>query len=143
MARFCQNCGTEIKEEQDICLGCGVFLNNENTLVKKVEKKKHSGYITSTGIIMIILGVCMVLGASDDLYEYPILVFSIPGLLGIVSGIITLNSKKNIKLLLISGILLLVGAVINFIGIIDVSIFMILAIIFGILNIVYSRENND
>lgn len=143
MAKFCQNCGAEIKEEQDICLGCGVFLNKENAPVKKGEKTKHSGYITSTSIIMIILGVCMVLGSNNDLYEYPILVFSIPGLLGIVSGIISLNAKKNIKLLLISGILLLVGAIINFIGIIDVSIFMILAIIFGILNIVYSREKND
>ena len=23
MAKFCQNCGTELEEDQDVCLGCG------------------------------------------------------------------------------------------------------------------------
>lgn len=82
----------------------------------------------------------MILGASDELYEYPVIVYSIPGLLGVVSGILTLCSKKKPSLLLVSGILLLIGSLVNFLGIIDVSIFMILAIIFGILNIVYSKD---
>lgn len=139
MGKFCQNCGTELNENQDICLGCGVLIKKE-AIINKDSNNDHSGYKTTTGVIMIILGVCMVLGASDDMYEYPILVFTLPGLLGIVAGILSLCSKKNLTLLLISGIILFVGALINFLGIIDVSIFMILAIIFGIFNIVYSRD---
>jgi len=138
MAKFCQNCGTELNEEQDICLKCGVFINKDIS-TKKKNKGNHSGYKTSTGIIMIILGACMILGASNEIYEYPLIVFSIPGLLGLISGILTLISKKKNNLLLVSGILLFIGAIVNFIGIIDISIFMILAIIFGIFNIIYSK----
>ena len=141
MSKFCSNCGKEISENQDICLGCGVFLNKDYSPIKK-EKGKHNGYRKTTSIIMIVIGACMVLGAGEDIigYEYPILVYSIPGLIGIISGILTLNSKKRPKLLLISGILLFIGAIVNFIGIIDVSIYMILAIIFGIFNIIYSKD---
>lgn len=141
MGKFCSNCGKEISENQDICLGCGVFLNKDYSTSKK-EKGKHNGYKKTTSIIMIVLGACMFLGASGDIigYKYPILVYSIPGLLGIISGILTLNSKKRTILLLISGILLFIGAIINFVGIMDVSIYMILAIIFGIFNIIYSKD---
>ena len=142
MGKFCQNCGKELSENQDICLGCGVLLNKEKVTetVKVKEKGKHSVYKTTTGIIMIVLGACMILGANDDIYEFPVIVFSIPGLLGIVAGILNLNSKKNPSLLVISGTLLFIGALVNFLGIIDVSIFMILAIVFGIFNIIYSKD---
>lgn len=140
MAKFCQNCGKELNEEQDICLGCGILINKTNS-IKKKDKGNHSGYKTTSGIIMIVLGACMILGANDQLYDYPLIVFSIPGLLGLTSGILTLVSKKKSDLLLISGILLFVGALINFLGIIDISIFMILAIIFGIFNIIYCKDN--
>lgn len=139
MAKYCQNCGKELNETQDICLGCGVFINKE-TPVKKKNKGSHSGYKTTTGIIMIVIGACMILGASDELYDYPLVVFSIPGLLGLTSGILNLVSKKRPNLLLVSGILMFIGALVNFLGIIDVSIFMILAIIFGIFNIIYSKD---
>jgi len=140
MAKFCQNCGKELNENQDICLGCGMLLKKENTDAKVKVKGNHNGYKTTTGIIMIVLGACMIIGASDELYDYPVIVFSIPGLIAVVSGILSLVGKKNSSLLLISGILLFVGALINFLGIIDVSIFMILAIIFGIFNIIYSKD---
>lgn len=139
MSKYCQNCGKELNENQDICLGCGVFIN-KTVPVKKKDKGSHSGYKTTTGIIMIVLGACMIIGASDEFYDYPLIVFSIPGLLGLASGILSLVSKKRPNLLFVSGILLFVGALVNFLGIIDVSIFMILAIIFGIFNIIYSKE---
>lgn len=139
MAKFCQNCGKELNEEQDICLGCGILINKV-THKKIKDKSNHRGYKTTTGIIMIVLGACMIFGASDEIYDYPLIVFSIPGLLGVVSGILTLLSKKRPNLLIISGILLFVGAFVNFLGIIDISIFMILAIIFGIFNIIYSKD---
>lgn len=31
MAKFCQNCGSELNENQDICLKCGVKIKKENT----------------------------------------------------------------------------------------------------------------
>lgn len=139
MTKYCQNCGKELNENQDICLGCGVVIN-KSTPGKKKNNGSHSGYKTTTGIIMIVLGACMILGASDDLYDYPLIVFSIPGLLGLTSGILSLVSKKRPNLLLVSGILLFIGALVNFLGIVDVSIFMILAIIFGIFNIIYSKD---
>ena len=27
---FCPHCGAEVKEEQDICMSCGKFINEEN-----------------------------------------------------------------------------------------------------------------
>lgn len=140
MGKFCSNCGSEVNEIQDICLNCGVMLEKYNEGNKTKDNGNHRKYKTTTGVIMIILGACMVLGASDELYDYPVLVYSIPGLLGFVSGILTLNSKNNVNLLLISGILLFIGAFINFLGIMDVSVYMIFAIIFGIFNVIYSKE---
>lgn len=141
MGKFCQNCGSQLSENQDICLGCGFLLKKENINEKNKEKGNHSGYKNATGIIMIILGACMILGANNDMYDFPVIVFSIPGLLGIVAGILSINSKKNPSLLIISATLLFLGAITNFIGIIDVSIYMILAIVFGIFNIIYSKDN--
>ena len=140
MAKYCQNCGKELNEEQDICLGCGTFIN-KTTHYKKKEKNKHVAYKIITGITMIIVGSCMLLGASSDvLYDYPLIVYSIPGLLGLTAGILNVNSRKRPNLLLVSGILMFIGALVNFLGIIDVSLFMILAIIFGIFNIIYSKD---
>lgn len=31
MAKFCQNCGSELNEHQDICLKCGVKVKKENS----------------------------------------------------------------------------------------------------------------
>ena len=141
MGKFCSNCGKELKEDQDVCLGCGKVVKKEEPV-----KKNHNGYITATGIIMIILGLCLICATGyDEIYKYPILVYTIPGLLALTAGILNLCSKKELKYLKISGIILLVGAFINFIGIIDVSLYSICAIIFGILNIKYSKndlENN-
>lgn len=141
MGKFCQNCGNELSENQDICLGCGILLKKEKQKETINNKGSHSGYKTTTGVIMIVLGACMILGANNDMYDFPVIVFSIPGLLGVVAGILNLNSKKNPSLLIISATLLFLGAITNFIGIIDVSIYMILAIVFGIFNIIYSKDN--
>jgi len=115
-------------------------------MVKKEEimevknKTNHSTYKTTTGIIMIILGTCMILGASE-VYGNSLIILSIPGLFSIIAGVLSLLSKKNNELLLYSGILLFIGAVVNFLGIYDVSIFMIVAIIFGIFNFVYLKDS--
>ena len=141
MGKFCTNCGNELNEIQDICLKCGALVPKENNNLSD-KKKTHNGYIKTSSIIMIVLGSCMVLGANanSSLVNNIFLVFILPGLAAIISGILALCSKNNKKLLLISGILLIVGAIINFFGIIDISIFIILAVLFGIFNIIYSRE---
>ena len=136
MGKFCSNCGHELTEGQDVCLGCGKVVSSN---IKMKNKGNHSGYITTTGIIMIVLGVCLIAASGDDYYGEPILIFTIPGLLGLTAGILTLNSKKNHQLLFVSGFLLFLGALFNFMGILDLSIFSILAVIFGIFNIKYSK----
>ncbi|VEU82090.1 zinc-ribbon domain-containing protein [Acholeplasma hippikon] len=30
MAKYCSNCGTELKDDQDVCLNCGVAVKKEN-----------------------------------------------------------------------------------------------------------------
>ena len=37
MAKFCANCGSEINENADICLKCGVLINKDNMNVNSVE----------------------------------------------------------------------------------------------------------
>lgn len=139
MAKFCSNCGKELNEDQDVCLGCGKVIPKES------KPKNHSGYKTSTGIVMIILGVCLLSAAiSSDSKEFlnTLLVYGLPGLCALISGILSLNSKKNPDLLVPSAIVMFIGATINFTGIIDISIFSIIAITFGILNIVLSKKEN-
>ena len=29
MAKFCQNCGTKLNEDQDVCLNCGKYVKNQ------------------------------------------------------------------------------------------------------------------
>ena len=143
MGKYCSNCGNELNETQNVCLKCGVLLENKNIDTNNVNKQKsHNGYIKTSSIIMIVLGAIMVLGGNENSYLYDniALVFILPGLIAIIAGILGLCSKNNKKLLLTAGILLLIGALLNFIGIIDISIFMILAVIFGIFDIIYSRQ---
>ena len=141
MAKFCTNCGKELQENQDVCLSCGKMIERE---VIKVDTKKtdnkHNAYRIITGIIMILLGLSLLAASSTSDYGNPVLVFGLPGLLGLISGILSLCSSKNSNLLFISGILLLLAAVVNFVGIIDISLFAIAAIIIGIFNIKYSKK---
>ena len=131
MNKFCPNCGSELTEGQVFCANWG------KELVKQPEKKEvknHNTYAIVTGIVMIILGISLL-----SLFGTSIFVYGLPGLCGISGAVVGMNSTKNKKLLMISGIIYLVGAVINTIAITDISIFGILSIVFGILNIKFSR----
>ena len=46
MAKFCKNCGKELNEEQDVCLGCG----------KKIEKQEMTKGKLIVNIIASIIG---------------------------------------------------------------------------------------
>lgn len=130
MNKFCPNCGSELAEGQIFCANCGKELVEQP--IKK--NKNYSTYTIITGIVMIILGVSLL-----SLFNISIFIYGLPGLCGISGAVVGMNSAKNKKLLLISGIIYLVGAAINTIAIKDISIFGILSIIFGILNIKFSK----
>lgn len=140
MDKFCSNCGKELQENQEVCLGCGKILSKDVEMKK--QDKNHDKYKTATGITMIILGICLISASGSTDYEAPLLVYTLPGICGLIAGILNLNSKKNPNLLMPAAILMFAGAVSNFFGIIDISIFSILAITFGIFNITYSKKEN-
>ena len=146
MAKFCSNCGKELNEEQDVCLNCGKVVSRESVEQIEIVKKdnNHNGYKTTTGIIMIVLGFCLICASgSETVYDSPELVYTLPGIFGFIAGIINLNTKKKPNLLIPAAVLMFLGAVINFIGITDVSIFAILSVVSGIFNIIYSRKENN
>lgn len=58
MVKFCFNCGKELKENADICLNCGVAINNgSNTIINSSNNKKKG--MPGWGIALIILA-CLV-----------------------------------------------------------------------------------
>lgn len=42
MAKFCQNCGTELNEAQDICLNCGVQVKKVNAAGKATSNDPNA-----------------------------------------------------------------------------------------------------
>ena len=54
MAKFCQNCGVELNEIQDICLKCGVKVNNTTKTVNNDPTAKSK---MAAGLLGIFLGV--------------------------------------------------------------------------------------
>ena len=63
MAKYCANCGKELDENADICLGCGVLVNKENK--KTMNNVNSGGSVKKKGlpvwaIVLIIVG-CVIL----------------------------------------------------------------------------------
>ena len=54
MAKFCTNCGAELKEEQDICLKCGVKTNKNNG--NPVNNDPNAKSKVAAGLLAIFLG---------------------------------------------------------------------------------------
>lgn len=52
MAKFCSNCGKELKEGAQVCLECGTLVNDENT--KTVDPNAKSKI--AAGLLAIFLG---------------------------------------------------------------------------------------
>ena len=158
--KYCSNCGA--KMEGNFCSNCGAKSVQENEtqinqevadyIKTKVEgKKNHNGYRLSVGIIMIVLGALVFIGGlniEDALETFGIessqvtMALTLPGLLCITGGILSITSKKNNTLLLASGIAYLVAAVLNIITISDISLLAILCCVFGPINIAFSTKNN-
>lgn len=126
MAKFCENCGAELKEEQDVCLGCGKAL--------KKAKSGHNGYFISTSIIMLVISFCLFCAFGYYDADQP-LVFLVPGLFSTAAAVVCLAGKKYKAAVITSGALYIAGAIVNIIGIEDISIFTILSLVFAGINI--------
>lgn len=133
---FCQYCGKEINEGQDVCLGCG-------RAIERKKVKNNNGYFMTSSIIMIVLAIIFILGSQ----EYEILdittIFIVPGIFALIGGILTITGRKNKIMVISGGVLYFIGMIINSIGIKDISLFGIMAIVFGILNIVFGLKIKD
>ena len=128
MAKFCENCGSELKEDQDVCLGCG------KSIKKAVKKGGHNGYFISTSIIMLVISFCLFCAFFYGEAEEP-LVFFVPALFSTAAAIVCLAGKKNKVAVIVSGALYICGAIVNIIGIEDISIFTIMCLVFARINI--------
>jgi len=115
--KFCPNCGKEIIEGADVCLGCGKFLNKKPVKTQVNEKPFNKGFgVTSMvlGIVSIIwtLGMLLTLeeGIEDlkvEMYYNGGFIFMIfyyigytlfsltPGILGMIFGIKQVNKEKT------------------------------------------------
>ena len=161
--KYCSNCGSKV--EGSFCSNCGTKVGETNTqisgdvnsyLQQQMESKmNHNGYRLSVGIIMIIVGALILLaglvinsalesGSFSDRLQYIeyvnlnlTLAFILPGLSVLAGGILSIISRKENTLLLISGICYLAAAVLNICAISDISILCILCLIFGPINIVF------
>lgn len=155
MKRFCVHCGSEV--DSSFCPNCGTkvedgtqYSNEVNEYVKqKIDSKKnHNTYRIVTGVIMVILGACLLISSMNEdqthiyeLYRYNIMLgFTLPGVFSLTGGILSLLSKNKNELLLFSGISYFIGAVLNMCGISDVSILFIMSCVFCVLNIVFYNK---
>ena len=101
MAKFCTNCGTELNEQQDICLKCGVRVKKEgNTNTNPNAKSKLAG-----GLLGIFLGALGVhnfyLGYTGKAVGQLLITLLSCGVLSVVSAI----------WVLIEGIMILSGSI--------------------------------
>lgn len=151
MEKFCGNCGKEI--QGNFCSNCGKKVGEVSSVNNSSDdyskNKKHDIYRLVSGIVMILLGACLVLASlgEEDVSFYEsigynlLLAFTLPGLFSLIGGILSIVSRKYNILLLISGILFACGAAVNMCGIHDVSILFILSVIFTIFNIMFYLKN--
>lgn len=101
MAKFCSNCGSELNEQQDICLKCGVRVRKDNPMNSDPNaKSKLAG-----GLLGIFLGALGVhnfyLGYTGKAVAQLLITVLSCGVLSMISGIWGL----------IEGILILSGSI--------------------------------
>lgn len=63
MAKYCSNCGAELKENQDVCLNCGriISVSKEKTLPKK-KKKSYADISLTLGLLSFFAWLLPILG---------------------------------------------------------------------------------
>jgi len=97
MKRYCQNCGQELPENANVCLGCGQFVPGNGDNVNGSQKSKmaagllgiflgawgiHNFYLGNTGrgVLQIVLTICTC---------------GIAGIWGLIEGILILTGSIN------------------------------------------------
>ena len=103
MGRFCSNCGKELKENADICLNCGVFVNQNS----KLNKVKVPGKgLSIAGMILGIFAILMAMGNISELFEYnyyyssieiiaDMIMYFAVSITGVVLSIVGFTKNKN------------------------------------------------
>lgn len=148
MQQYCGNCGKKLEMGMNFCSSCGkpimqeqgISANQQNNLMVNNVNKKGGTYKLITGIIMIILASCVLLAGTMG-EEGSLMIYIIPGFLGLVAGILNICSRTRYNLLKVSGILFIIAAVVNFFGIYDISLYAILSIVCGIINLFFKKDN--
>ena len=102
MAKFCENCGKELAENQDICLNCGVKAKNKD--IKEITTEDKSA---NTGFI---LGLISIIAWLLPLVGYPV---TICGIVSSSKGLKSSNGKGKANAGLILSIIFLIATVIN------------------------------
>ena len=103
MAKFCSNCGSELNENQDICLKCGVKVNKSNSNVNTNPNGKSK---MAAGLLGIFLGTFGVhnfyLGFTGKAVGQLLITVLSCGILspvsaiwGLVEGIMILSGSSN------------------------------------------------
>lgn len=99
MAKFCSNCGSELQENQDVCLKCGTAVKKEKSVMPGAKSKMAAGLL---GIFLGAFGVHnFYLGNTGKAVAQLLLTVLSCGILSFVSGIWGL----------IEGILILTGSI--------------------------------
>ena len=102
MAKFCENCGKELAENQDICLNCGVKAKNKD--IKEITTEDKSA---NTGFI---LGLISIIAWLLPLVGYPV---TICGIISSSKVLKSSNGNGKAKAGLILSIIFLIATVIN------------------------------
>ena len=101
MAKFCSNCGSELNEQQDICLKCGVRVRKDNPMNTDPNAKSK----LAAGLLGIFLGTFGVhnfyLGYTGKAVGQLLISLLSCGVLSVVSGVWGL----------IEGIMILTGSI--------------------------------
>jgi uncharacterized membrane protein YvbJ len=113
MSKFCRNCGEELNENQDVCLKCGVSVQEHNSSNLPTEDKAEKS--AATGFI---LGLCSLIAWIIPLFGYPVticgIVFSSKGLKSNTNkGKATAGLVLSIVFLIITLINSIAGVIIN------------------------------
>ena len=64
MSKFCSNCGSELKENADICLSCGIFISSSRLSSKKQipsDRSSKSYLLTFIASIFTSIGMMLLL----------------------------------------------------------------------------------
>lgn len=101
MSKFCQNCGAELNEQQDICLKCGVRIKKESVNTNPGAKSKLAGgllgiFLGSLGVHNFYLGYTgkAVAQLLISLLSFGFLA-AVSGLWGLIEGIMILTGSIN------------------------------------------------